>query len=58
MVTIFTLIWSKNTINLNVSKTILFKRNKSVKKPLINISGYLKKYMNSLGDLENGYSTI
>ena len=54
----FSISLNKNTINLNVSKTILFKRNKSVKKPLINISDYLKKYMNLLGDLKNGYSTI
>ena len=52
-----TINYNNNTIKLNVSDTDIIKRNKNIKKPELELNGYLSKFSKLVGNIENGYST-
>ena len=52
-----TINYNDNTINLNITDEEIFNRNKNVKKPKLELRGYLSKFSKLVGNIENGYST-
>ena len=52
-----TINYNDNTINLNITDEEIFNRNKNVKKPQLELRGYLSKFSKLVGNIENGYST-